>query len=467
MMQFTEIPTFLPSNSNQTTMINKQPQSSSSLWHNFPTLTKSSLTNNLSGNTNCMEQLLVHCAQAIENNDPTPAQQILWVLNNIAPPDGDSNQRLICAFLRALILRVTRTPGCKFMFNNNNNENSNNPMVNNYNIVNEKLSLLELANFVHLTPWYRFGFTAANSIIIDAIESMGLGDKVVVHIVDVSITQCMQIPTLIDLISTRFQPPQCPPVVRLTVGVVTEHVPPMFDCLSYDDVGLRLINFARSKGVVLEFEVVHTTPLDGFASLIDQVRRPSQHHQDDLCYTNDITQELLVFNCHMTLHYLQQLDDIGDIMSTKTIFLKELRSLEPDIVVIVEEDVDFTSRNLVERLKSAFNYFWIPFDTVDTFLPKWNKQRECYEADICWKIENVISYEGGQRVERQEPRGRWAERMVGAGFRAVEFGEETVTEVKGMVEEHGVGWGSKKEEEHLVLTWKGHNVAFASAWLPS
>ncbi|KAF9682422.1 hypothetical protein SADUNF_Sadunf05G0107300 [Salix dunnii] len=40
-----------------------------------------------------MEQLLAHCANAIESNDATLSQQILWVLTNIAPPDGVSNPR--------------------------------------------------------------------------------------------------------------------------------------------------------------------------------------------------------------------------------------------------------------------------------------------------------------------------------------------------------------------------------------
>jgi hypothetical protein len=39
-----------------------------------------------------MEQLLLHCANAIESNDATLAQQIIWVLNNLASPDGDSTQ---------------------------------------------------------------------------------------------------------------------------------------------------------------------------------------------------------------------------------------------------------------------------------------------------------------------------------------------------------------------------------------
>ncbi|TVU38143.1 hypothetical protein EJB05_11497, partial [Eragrostis curvula] len=57
----------------------------------FPTPSLSSSSKISLGNLNstgCMEQLLVHCANAIEANDATLTQQILWVLNNIAPPTG-------------------------------------------------------------------------------------------------------------------------------------------------------------------------------------------------------------------------------------------------------------------------------------------------------------------------------------------------------------------------------------------
>ncbi|KAL2906440.1 Scarecrow-like protein 32 [Bienertia sinuspersici] len=432
-----------------------------------------------------MEQLLVHCAEAIENNDATPAQQILWVLNNIAPPDGDSNQRLTCAFLRALILRASITPSCKFILNTANNPTPTpTMMINNptqtqtqtqtlasssaiacgLNQMIHKFSLLDLANFVHLTPWHRFGFTVANSVILEAIEG-----RTGVHIVDLSVTHCMQIPTLIDAIACRYHG-RHPPTVRLTVGAFTQQVPPMFDFISYDDLGNKLINFAHSKGVVLEFKAVPTTPSDGFASVLDEVRTRQQqirlfyrNHDQDLL----LEEEALVVNCQMAVHYLSHTEPEGQMMSTRSMFFKALRCLDPTMVVVVEEDVDFTSRSMVERLRSGFNYFWIPFDTVDTFLPRGSKQREWYEADICWKIENVICHEGDQRVERQEPRAKWAQRMIQAQFRAVGFIGEAVAEVKAMLEEHATGWGSKKEDEDLMLTWKGHNVVFATALVPS
>ncbi|XVF61310.1 hypothetical protein PTKIN_Ptkin08bG0120200 [Pterospermum kingtungense] len=406
-----------------------------------------------------MEQLLVHCANAIESNDATLAQQILWVLNNIAPPDGDSNQRLTCAFLRALIVRAAKSGTCKMLA----------AMANahcNLSVDIHTFSVIELASFVDLTPWHRFGFTAANAAILEAVEGYS-----VIHIVDLSLTHCMQIPTLIDAIANRFEGP---PLLKLTVaGGAIEDVPPMLD-VSYEELGSKLVNFARSRNVMLEFRVVPSSYADGFSSLIEQLR--VQH----LVYAE--SGEALVINCHMMLHYIPEETlsplpntnsnpysfEPSSTQSLRTMFLKALRGLDPTVVVLVDEDADLTSNNLVCRLRSAFNYLWIPYDTVDTFLPQGSKQRQWYEADICWKIENVIAHEGVQRVERLEPKNRWVQRMRNCNFKGLSFGEEAVSEVKTMLDEHAAGWGLKKEEDdHLVLTWKGHNVVFATAWVPA
>ncbi|CAN1191388.1 Scarecrow-like protein 32 [Linum perenne] len=396
-----------------------------------------------------MEQLLVHCANAIQTNDATLAQQILWVLNNIAPPDGDSNQRLTCAFLRALVARAAKTGTCKLLAARYSTYNNLIP------IPTHRFSIIELASFVDLTPWHRFGFTAANSAILDSIEGYSS-----VHLVDLSSTHCMQIPTLIDAISSRFD---SPPLIRLTVAAPTsmEHhtsttlTPPLLD-LSYEELGSKLVNFARSRNLSMEFRLVSSSYLDGFQSLIDHLRieHPST--------------EALVINCNMILHCLQ--DEVSSIsISAREMFLKSMRSLEPTAVVVVEEDAELSGGNLVSRIRSAFNYFWIPFDAVEAFLPAGSRQRQWYEAEVCWRIENVIAQEGIQRVERGEGKSMWIQRMRNAAFRGVGFGEECVAEVRGMLGEHAAGWGLKKEEDdqHLVLTWKGHNVVFATAWIPS
>ncbi|XP_027362301.1 scarecrow-like protein 32 [Abrus precatorius] len=430
-------------------------------WPGFPT--SKSLGTSF-GDANCMEQLLVHCANAIESNDVTLAQQILWVLNNITPPDGDSNQRLAGSFLRALTARAAKTGSCKML-----EAVADAHSINDLAIHTHKFSIIELANFVDLTPWHRFGFTAANAAILEATEGFS-----VIHIVDLSLTHCMQIPTLIDAIANRHE---VPPLIKLTVaGSACRDVPPMLD-LSYDELGTKLVNFARSKNVVMEFRVVSSSYEDGFAALIQHLRVQHLVYEAEGHHPT----EALVINCHMMLHYIPDetvaLSSISDsnsyvyssssASSLRSMFLKALRTLDPTIVVLVDEDADLTSNNLVSRLRSAFNYLWIPYDTVDTFLPRGSKQRQWYEADICWKIENVIAHEGLQRVERVEPKSRWEQRMRNANFHGISFSEDSVSEVKGMLDEHAAGWGLKREDEHLVLTWKGHNVIFASAWLPA
>ncbi|KAK7263240.1 hypothetical protein RJT34_30827 [Clitoria ternatea] len=459
-----------PFNRNRTMNKNQIPRTRPWPAAGFPT--SKALSNNNFGDANCMEQLLVHCANAIESNDVTLAQQILWVLNNIAPPDGDSNQRLASSFLRALTARAAKTGTCCNMLLGTNNNN----------LAIHKFSIIELANFVDLTPWHRFGFTAANAAILEATEGFS-----VVHIVDLSSTHCMQIPTLIDAIATRHE---VPPLVKLTVANANcRDIPPILD-LSYDELGAKLVNFARTKNVIMEFRVVSSSYEDGFATLIEQLRvQQHQQRQQHLIYgTEAPPAEALVINCHMMLHYIpdETLSTIHDTETTtssyvyessscvvtstsslRSLFLKALRGLDPTVVILVDEDADLTSNDLVCRLRSAFNYLWIPYDTVDTFLARGSKQRQWYEADICWKVENVIAHEGVQRVERAEAKNKWEQRMKSVGFQGIGFSDECVAEVKGMLDEHAAGWGLKKEDEHIVLTWKGHNVVFASAWLPA
>ncbi|CAK8539650.1 unnamed protein product [Lathyrus sativus] len=405
-----------------------------------------------------MEQLLVQCANAIETNNATQAQQILWVLNNTTPQEGDSNHRLAASFIRALTIRILAKIGCCKPLEQEVTELNH---TNNFAIQTHKFSVIELANFVDLTPWHRFGYTAANSAILEATRGFS-----VIHIVDFSLTHCMQIPTLIDAIANRDE---VPPSIKLTVAVRNRNVhipiPPLLD-LSYDELGSKLVNFAKSRNVSMEFKAVSSTYADGFASLIEHLRVKVQ----DLVY-NKTHEEALVINCHMMLHYIPEetlyTNTNSNCPSLRSMFLEALRSLEPTIVVLVDEDADLTSSDLVTRLRSAFNYLWIPFDTVDTFLPRGSKERHWYESDICWKIENVVAYEGIERVERVESKSRWEQRMRNAHFQGVCFSEDSVMEVKGMIDEHAVGWGLKKEDEFLLLTWKGHNVIFASAWLPS
>ncbi|KAF5948432.1 hypothetical protein HYC85_014389 [Camellia sinensis] len=388
----------------------------------------------------CIEKLLLHCASALESNDVTLAQQVMWVLNNVASAVGDPNQRLTSWFLRALISRASRVCPTAMNFNGSNTL-----------LQRRLMSVTELAGYVDLIPWHRFGFCASNSAIFKAIEGCPK-----VHILDFSITHCMQWPTLIDALGKREGGP---PSLRISVPSWRPHVPPLLN-VSSEEVGLRLANFAKLREVLFEFNVIedHTSSSEEsssfhYDSLLSKLNPATLNLRDD---------EVLVINCQNWIRYLPD-EQQG---CARDAFLEIIKGLNPRIIIIVDEDSDLGASSLTSRITTCFNYLWIPFDALETFLPKDSTQRIEYEADIGHKIENIIGFEGIQRIERLESGIKLCQRMKNSCFLSVPFDEETVGEVKLLLDEHASGWGMKKDEDMLVLTWKGHNSVYATAWAP-
>ncbi|OWM78588.1 scarecrow-like protein 32 [Punica granatum] len=404
----------------------------------------------------CIEKLLLHCASALESNDVTLAQQVMWVLNNVASSSGDPNQRLTSWFLRALISRASRLCPTAVGFNGTST------------IPRRLMSVTDLAVYVDLIPWHRFGFCASNGAIYKAIEGYSK-----VHILDFSITHCMQWPTLIDALAKR---PEGPPSLKITVPNFRPPVPPLLN-VSIEEVGFRLGNFAKFRDVRFEFDVIDDSPCSlssenhfnesprfPFQSLLDQLSSLSFDHSNG---------EALVINCQNWLRYLcdepndRQSGRLGEESSRRDAFLDIIKELDPCIVTVVDEDSDLSGPSLTSRITSCFNYLWIPFDALETFLPKDSSQRIDYESDIGHKIENILEFEGCQRIERLESGAQLTHRMKNMGFLSAPFCEETVGEVKSLLDEHASGWGMKREEDMLILTWKGHNSVFATAWVPA
>ncbi|KAJ0983456.1 hypothetical protein J5N97_011711 [Dioscorea zingiberensis] len=390
----------------------------------------------------CIEKLLLHCASALESSDVTLAQQVMWVLNNIASSNGDPNQRLTSCFLRALISRASRLCPTAMGFHSTaaNSLTSSRPM-----------SVTEFAGYVDLTPWHRFGFCASNGAIYEAIEGHPK-----VHILDLSITHCMQWPTLIDALAKR---PGGAPFLRITVPSTRPPVPPLLN-VSIEEVGLRLANFARSRDVPFEFHVLKCTNSSANVLIQNQLSPSSLVLRED---------ETFIVNCQSWLRYLpDEQEGINSCKpSSKDGFLELILELNPDLVTVTDEDSDLDSPSLATRTMACFNYLWIPFDALETFLPKDSPQRMDYEADVGQKIENIIGFDGPQRIERLESGAKLARRMKKAKFSSVQFCEKTVREVKFLLDEHASGWGMKKEEDMLVLTWKGHSSVFTTAWAPN
>uniref|UniRef100_A0A0E0L4C2 Uncharacterized protein n=1 Tax=Oryza punctata TaxID=4537 RepID=A0A0E0L4C2_ORYPU len=393
-----------------------------------------------------IQQLLLHCAAALESNDVTLAQQAMWVLNNIASSQGDPSQRLTSWLLRALVARACRlcaAPGAAVGFL----ERGRVPPW------GRAMSVTELADYVDLTPWHRFGFTASNAAILRAVAGASS-----VHVVDLSVTHCMQWPTLIDVLSKR---PGGAPAIRITVPSVRPAVPPLL-AVSSSELGARLAIFAKSKGVQLEFNVVESATTTT-ATSPKKTMTTSTLCQELATVLSDPPSlglrdgEALVVNCQSWLRHVAP--------DSRDLFLDTVRALNPCLVTVTDEDADLDSPSLASRMAGCFDFHWILLDALDMSAPKDSPRRLEQEAAVGRKIESVISDEDG--AERSESGARLAERMRQKEFAGVVFDEEAAAEVRRLLSEHATGWGVKREDDMLVLTWKGHGAVFTGAWAPN
>jgi hypothetical protein len=315
------------------------------------------------------------------------------------------------------------------------------------------MSVTELAEYVDLTPWHRFGFTASNGAILRAVAG-----SAAVHVVDLSVTRCMQWPTLIDMLSKR---PGGPPALRITVPSARPSVPPQLG-VSDEEIGLRLANFAKSKGVQLEFSIVKC----GSPSPTSSPPKKQAALCQDLASVLSDRQSLglrdgegLVVNCQSWLRHVAP--------GSRDAFLDAVRALNPCLVTVTDEDADLDSPSLATRIAGCFDFHWILFDSLDTSAPRDSPRRVEHEAAVGRKIESVVGADDADGAERSESGGRLAERMRRNGFASVGFDEEAAAEVRRLLSEHATGWGVKREEDMLVLTWKGHGAVYTSAWTPN
>ncbi|CAI9783572.1 unnamed protein product [Fraxinus pennsylvanica] len=313
----------------------------------------------------CIEKLLLHFASALENKDVTLAQQVMWVLNNVASSIGDPNQRLTSWFLKALISRAARVCPTTVSFDGQGV------------LQRRTMTVIELAGYVDLIPWHRFGFCASNSAIFMAIQGLPR-----VHILDFSITYCMQWPTLIDALAKRSEGP---PSLRISVPSWRPPVPPLLN-VSCEEVCQRLTKFAKFKDVPFEINVIEVSPLSPTDAGISQLGS-SNHYDLLLSQLNPSTlklrdDEALVINCQNWLRYLpdEVMGTTPHDTSCRDAFLDTIKDLSPCIVTVVDEDCDLGTSNLESRITTCFNYLWIPFDAFETFLPKNSPQRIEYEA---------------------------------------------------------------------------------------
>ncbi|RLN29405.1 GRAS transcription factor [Panicum miliaceum] len=112
-------------------------------------------------------QLLLECARAMAARDSQRVQQLMWMLNELASPYGDVDQKLASYFLQGLFARLT-TSGPRTL--------RTLAAASDRNASFESTRRMAL-KFQELSPWTSFGHVSTNGAILESFLEAAAGPQ--------------------------------------------------------------------------------------------------------------------------------------------------------------------------------------------------------------------------------------------------------------------------------------------------
>lgn len=291
-------------------------------------------------------------------------------------------------------------------------------------------------HFYETGPYLKFAHFTANQAILEAFAGATR-----VHVIDFSLKQGMQWPALMQALALR---PGGPPAFRLTgIG------PPQPDNTdALQQVGWKLAQLAETIGVEFEFRgFVANSLADLDAKILDI--KPSNV-------------EAVAVNSVFELHRLLSRPNAIEKV------LNSIKSMNPKIVTIVEQEADHNGNVFLDRFNEALHYYSTMFDSLESSssIDPNSQDLVMTEVYLGRQICNVVACEGAERVERHETLAQWRFRLGSAGFDPVHLGSNAFKQASMLLALFAGGDGYRVEENDgcLMLGWQTRPLIATSAW---
>ncbi|KAL7608624.1 hypothetical protein Lser_V15G12658 [Lactuca serriola] len=392
-------------------------------------------SNSFSGNT-WSADVLLDAARAVADKNSGRLQQLMWMLNELSSPYGDTDQKLSSYFLQALFSRMT---------------DSGDRSYRTLTSASDKMCSFEstrklVLKFQEVSPWTTFGHVACNGAIMEAFDGESK-----LHIIDVSNTYCTQWPTLLEAIATRTDET---PHLRLTTVIATKSGGGAADSGTgvqkvMREIGNRMEKFARLMGVPFKFHVIHHT------GDLSELNLSQLGIQDD---------EALAINLNGTLRSVNN--------HRRDYLISTFRGLNPKIITIVDEEADLDvgtdGFEFVRGFQECLRWFRVYFEALDESFQKTSNERLMLERAAGRAVMDLIACSPAESMERRETAARWSSRLHASGFSPVSYSDEVCDDVRALLRRYREGWSMIPSEAAagVFLTWKETPVVWASAWKP-
>ncbi|CAL0308678.1 unnamed protein product [Lupinus luteus] len=406
---------------NQNMLLHDSPKESSSSDSNLSSISSTKEVSHSSPRT--PKQLLYECAHALSEGNKEEASSMINNLRMMVSIQGDPSQRIAAYMVEGLAARVASSGKCIYQALRCKEPPSS-----------DRLAAMQI--LFEVCPCFKYGFIAANGAISEAVK-----DDNKIHIIDFDINQGSQYITLIQTLASR---PGKPPHVRLTGVDDPESVQRSVGGLNI--IGQRLEKLAEVLGLPFEFRAVSSRTSIVTPSMLQC--RP---------------EEAIVVNFAFQLHHMR--DESVSTVNERDELLRMVKSLNPKLVTLVEQDMNTNTAPFLPRFAEAYNYYSAVFDSLDATLPResqdrMNVERQCLAKDIV----NIVACEGEDRIERYEVAGKWRARMMMAGFTSSPMSTNVVEALRKLIKQYCDRYKIKEELGTLHFGWEDKNLIVASAW---
>ncbi|URD72007.1 Scarecrow-like protein 18 [Musa troglodytarum] len=374
-------------------------------------------------------QLLLSCAELAHRGDIPAAQRTASLLLATASPYGDSTDRLVHQFARALSLRVERLLP---------------PVV---DAAPPEALQSSYLSFNQVTPFLRFAHLTANQAILEVVDG-----RRQVHILDFDTSHGLQWPPLLQAIAERSDPKD-PPSIRITgTGSNLEVL---------RRTGDRLQTFADSLNLHFHFHPLLLLPSTSSnplsSSSADLTSSSFQLHPG----------ETLAVNCVLFLHKLLKDGDGSDGSHDLRAFLQAVRAMNPAVVTVAEREASHNSPIFLQRFTEALDYYTAVFESLEATLPPTSRERVAVEQVwLSKEIEDVVSREGNGRRERHERFEWWEALMRRAGFTNLPLSPFALSQARLLLRLHypSEGYQLQMVRDSFFLGWQKKSLFSVSSW---
>uniref|UniRef100_A0A1J3E1D6 Scarecrow-like protein 18 n=1 Tax=Noccaea caerulescens TaxID=107243 RepID=A0A1J3E1D6_NOCCA len=405
-----------------------------------------------------LRRLLFTATELISQSNFSAARYLLSILSSNSSPYGDSTERLVHLFTKALSVRINRQEQQDPTAENAATWTTTNEMTSStvftssvckeqflFRTKNNNISDFESCYYLwlnQLTPFIRFGHLTANQAILDATESNGNG---ALHILDLDISQGLQWPPLMQALAERSSNPNSPhPSLRIT-GCGR-------DVTGLNRTGDRLTRFADSLGLQFQFHTLVIVEED-LPGLMLQIR---------LLALSAVQGETIAVNC---VHFLHRFfNDGGEMIGH---FLSAIKSLNPRIVTVVEREANHGDHSFLNRFSEAVDHYMAIFDSLEATLPPNSRERLTLEQRWFGKeILDVVAAETAERKQRHRRFEIWEEMMKKFGFVNVPIGSFALSQAKLLLRLHypSEGYNLQFLNNSLFLGWQNRLLFSVSSW---